>query len=73
MFHIVLLTCLFSFLRYILDSNSGFVTFFQILISIIVVPNVLLYLYVIAFGSSENSTITLVLQYSEIFFLIEII
>ena len=68
-----MLTCLFSFLRYILDANSGFVTFFQILISIIVVPNVLLYLYVIAFGSSENSTITLVLQYSEIFFLIEII
>jgi len=48
-------------------------TFFHILISIIVVPNVLLYLYVIAFGDTGAEMITLVLQWSEVFFLLEII
>jgi len=59
--------------RYILDANGGIVTFFNILISVIVVPNVLLTLYVIAFGTETDSTLYYVLIYSEIFFLLEII
>ena len=59
--------------RYIMDANSGFVTIFHILISIIVVPNVLLYLHVIAFGDKEEQQMTKILQYSEFFFLLEII
>merc|ERR1719246_290442 len=57
---------------YILDANSGFITFFNILISLIVVPNVLLYLYVIAFGAERNGTLKMILNYSELFFLLEI-
>ena len=38
-------------LRYILDANSPAVTIFHVVVSIIVIPNVLLYLYVIAFGT----------------------
>lgn len=56
-----------------MDANSGFVTIFHILISIIVVPNVLLYLHVIAFGDKEEQQMTKILQYSEFFFLLEII
>ena len=55
-----------------MDTNSGFVTFFHILISIIVVPNVLLYLYVIAFGDVDEN-ISTILKWSELFFLLEIV
>ena len=58
---------------YILDANSGFITFFHILISIIVVPNVMMYLYVIAFGDSGTESITMALRYSEIIFMLEIV
>jgi len=37
-------------IRYILDAGSQFVVIFKIIISIIVVPNVLLNLYIMAFG-----------------------
>lgn len=39
---------------YILEQNSPFVTFFQLIISIVVVPNVLLNLYIMAFGEEGN-------------------
>ena len=71
----VIFLSLISFIfpcRYILDTNSGFVTFFHILISIIVVPNVLLYLYVIAFGDVDEN-ISTILKWSELFFLLEIV
>lgn len=56
-----------------MDANSGFVTVFQILIGIIVIPNVLLNLYIMAFGYNGNEMISMVLLVSEFFFLLEII
>ena len=48
-------------------------TLFSIVIGIIVVPNVLLNLYVMAFGSEENLTMTHFLEVCEILFFMEII
>lgn len=59
--------------RYILDPNSTAVTLFSILIGIIVVPNVLLNLYVMAFGFEDNDDIVTFLQVCEILFALEII
>lgn len=56
-----------------MDPNSTTVTLFSILIGIIVVPNVLLNLYVMAFGFEGNSNIVAFLQISEILFFMEII
>ncbi len=56
-----------------MDANSGLLTFFHIVISIIVVPNVLLNLYVMAFGTDTDSTLYYMLIYSEIFFFLEIV
>lgn len=56
-----------------MDANSGFVTFFQILIGIIVIPNVILNLYIMAFGYKDNEIIIQFLLISEFFFLLEII
>ena len=48
-------------------------TIFHFIISIIVVPNVLFNLYVMAFGETGNENMNKALQYSEILFSIEII
>ena len=59
--------------RYILDANSTFITVFQIIISIAVVPNVLINLFVIAFGINDNPGFFDFLIYSEILFYLEIL
>lgn len=56
-----------------MDPNSTAVTLFSILIGIIVVPNVLLNLYVMAFGFEDNDEIVTFLNFCEILFLLEII
>ena len=46
---------------------------FKIVISIIVVPNVLLNLYIMAFGFQNNEQLWYILNYSEIMFFLEIL
>ena len=62
-------------IRYILDAGSQFVVIFKIIISIIVVPNVLLNLYIMAFGFGEDKNYDLwqILNYSEAMFFLEIL
>ena len=59
--------------KYILAQNSPIVTVFQLIISIVVVPNVLLSLFIMAFGTEQNQGMQTFLEFSEILFLIEII
>ena len=58
---------------YILDAQSQFVIIFKIIISIIVVPNVLLNLYIMAFGYKKNEQLYDILNFSEIMFFLEIL
>ena len=64
---------MFSAPRYILDPNSGFATLFAVLIGGIVVPNVLLNLYVMAFGDETNTNMKYFLDACEVLFFLEII
>lgn len=56
-----------------MDAQSQFVIIFKIVISIIVVPNVLLNLYIMAFGFQNNEQLWYILNYSEIMFFLEIL
>ena len=58
--------------RYILDSNSFWVLGFGIVVSIVVLPNVLFNLYVMAFGFDDHG-LMLFLKLSEILFFLEIV
>ena len=58
---------------YILDQNSPFVRLLQFIVQIVVLCNVILNLYLIAFGIKEEQVINTLVLVSEIIFLIEII